>query len=791
VALHHGKIAEMATGEGKTLVATLPAYLNALTGKGVHVVTVNDYLARRDAEWMGKIYKFLGLSVGVIVHGLSRKQSREAYACDITYGTNNEFGFDYLRDNMAVSEEQLVQRGLNFAIVDEVDSILVDEARTPLIISGQGTRSSDMYITANKFARTLTKDDYDREEKENAVRLNDNGIEKAERYFQVENLGDIANSSLNHYILQALKANVTMKRDVDYMVERGEVIIVDEFTGRKMEGRRYNGGLHQAIEAKEGVRVREENKTLATITFQNLFRMYKKLSGMTGTAKTEEAEFNVIYALDVVEIPTNLPMVREDFNDVIYKTEAGKLRAIVEEIECRHESGQPVLVGTVSIENSEKVSALLKKKGIKHNVLNAKEHEREAEIVAQAGKFGGVTIATNMAGRGTDILLGGNPEFLARREMLGRDIPELLLNEALSYKSDKTEEELQVLSQYKKAYDKYKAQTDKEKEEVVTAGGLHIVGTERHESRRIDNQLRGRSGRQGDPGSSVFFISLEDDLARIFGGERLEKTFNTFGIDEDTPIEMGMITKSIENAQKRIEDKNFSSRKYVLKYDDVMNQQRKLIYEERNKVLHGEDIHGDVLKMTSLVADRLFDRYCDGEGREEKLDVSGLNSVLCQEFFVDREVYLTKADSEEMTLKEIREKLHEDMSEAIESRIEECKEQGADFKEAERFIMLKVVDDYWMDHIDEMENLRKGIGLLGYGQKDPVVAYTNEGFEKFNEMIEQIQYKTVKYCMTVTLRRTRTKVSEEEKQKAKESGVSRNAECPCGSGKKFKHCCGK
>jgi len=791
IALHQGRIAQMATGEGKTLAATLPAYLNALAGKGVHIVTVNDYLARRDAEWMGKIYKFLGLTVGVIVHGQRRHQKLAAYNADITYGTNNEFGFDYLRDNMAGSADDLVQRGLHFAIVDEVDSILIDEARTPLIISGQGTRSSDMYIAANKFAKILTKDDYEKDEKDHTVRLTDDGIEKAEKYFRTDNLGDIANSALNHYILQALKANFMMKRDVDYMVEKGEVVIVDEFTGRKMEGRRYNGGLHQAIEAKENVRIREENRTLATITFQNLFRMYKKLSGMTGTAKTEESEFNSIYVLDVVEVPTNLPMVREDFNDVIYKSEAGKYRAIVEEIAGRHEGGQPVLVGTISIEKSEKLSDMLKKLGIKHNVLNAKEHEREAEIVAQAGRLGMVTIATNMAGRGTDILLGGNPEFLAKRELLGKDVPEALLNEATSYKAHKTDEELQVYEQYKRAYEKYKEQTDKEKAEVVKAGGLHILGTERHESRRIDNQLRGRSGRQGDPGSSVFFISLEDDLARIFGGESIEKWFNRFGIDEDTPVEMGMITRAIESAQKRIEDRNFSSRKHVLQYDDVMNAQRKLIYEERNKVLHGEDVHGDVLTMAQKVAESLFGKYIDAS--KDALDVSELNNVICQEFFIEKESYITGTEAAKMTARELKEKLIADMRDAIESRIEECAAQGTDFKEAERYVMLNIIDRHWMDHIDAMDNLKKGIGLLAYGQHDPVAAYKNQGFDMFDEMVKQIQYDTVKYCLRVTVRRVRVKLTEEDKQKLREQnpGISQNAECPCGSGKKYKHCCGK
>ena len=793
IALHQGRIAQMATGEGKTLVATMPAYLNALSGKSVHIVTVNDYLAKRDAEWMGKIYKFLGLTVGVIVHNQNNVDKKKAYESDITYGTNNEFGFDYLRDNMAISKGGLVMRGLDFAIIDEVDSILIDEARTPLIISGKGNRSSDKYISANKFVRTLNSDDYDYEEKENTIRLSDNGIEKAEKFFRVENLGDINNSDLSHYILQGLKAVYTMKRDVDYIVEKGEVVIVDEFTGRKMEGRRYNGGLHQAIEAKENVRIKEESKTLATITFQNLFRLYKKLSGMTGTAKTEEAEFNSIYVLDVVEVPTNMAMIREDYNDVIYKTTDGKYRAIIADIEERHKSGQPILVGTISIENSEKVSALLHKIRIPHNVLNAKEHEREAEIVAQAGRMGAVTIATNMAGRGTDILLGGNPEFLAKRELLGQKIDNALLESATSYKADKSEEEIRVEKLFRESYEKYKKETDEEKKKVVAAGGLHILGTERHESRRIDNQLRGRSGRQGDPGTSVFFISLEDDLARVFGGDKLKSVLNFLRVSEDMPIEGKFFTKQIENAQKRIEDNNFATRKHVLQYDDVMNGQRNRIYAERNKVLHGEDIHSDVLSMADTVCEDLFNTYIDPSAESENWNIADLNKTICHDFFIDKSSYIKKKDVDNLTAAEILEKLKADMKKTIESRIAETEKIGVDFKELERFVMLKIVDDKWMDHIDAMDNMRKGVGLMAFGQKNPVDVYRSQGFDMFNAMISEIQYDTVKYCLRVTVRRVETAPSEETKKKIRASNpeISRNAMCPCGSGKKYKHCCGK
>ena len=794
IVLHQGRIAQMATGEGKTLVATLPAYLNALTGKGVHIVTVNDYLAQRDAEWMGKIYKFLGLSVGVIVHNQSRAQKRAAYACDITYGTNNEIGFDYLRDNMATSKADLVMRDLEFVIIDEVDSILIDEARTPLIISGKGNRSSEMYVTANKFAKTLVEgSDFEVDEKEKAVRLNDNGVMKAESFFKVDNLSDIENSELNHYILQALKANFIMKRDNDYIVENGEIVIVDEFTGRKMEGRRYSAGLHQAIEAKEGVRIKEENKTLATITFQNLFRLYRKLSGMTGTAKTEEAEFNSIYKLDVVEIPTNKPVARVDYNDVIFKTEKGKLKAIVEDVAERHKSGQPMLIGTLTVEKSEELSKLLNAKGIRHNVLNAKNHEREAEIVAQAGRFGAVTIATNMAGRGTDILLGGNPEFLAKRDMANAGVEAELIESATSYKSDKTADEEAATKQYRELYDKHKKLTDADREKVLSVGGLHIIGTERHESRRIDNQLRGRAGRQGDPGSSVFFISLEDDLARIFGGEKMQKLFNLLKVEEDMPIEAKIITKQIERAQERIEDRNFSSRKHVLQYDDVMNEQRSLIYSERNKVLNGEDIHGDLKEMIKAVCQKLLARYVDMSRSTQDWQTDELNDILCKDFFNTNDAYIVREELEKITGEEFKTKLQNDLIAALDAKVEENREKGIDFKEVERFIMLKVVDEKWMDHIDAMDQLRRGIGLMAYGNYDPVQAYKKEGFDMFENMVSDIQYDAVKYCLRVNVRRVLVEQPAKPKQMNPEinPNLNRNGPCPCGSGKKYKHCCGK
>ncbi|MBE5748615.1 MAG: preprotein translocase subunit SecA [Clostridiales bacterium] len=793
IVLHQGRIAQMNTGEGKTLVATLPAYLNALTGKGVHVVTVNDYLAQRDAEWMGKIYKFLGLTVGVILHNQTRQAKKHAYRCDITYGTNNEFGFDYLRDNMATNQNDVVMRDLEYVLIDEVDSILVDEARTPLIISGRGNKSSEMYVSANKFAKSLAPVDYEVDEKDKAVRLNDSGVMKAEKFFNVDNLADIDNSELNHYILQAIKANFIMKRDSDYIVENGEIMIVDEFTGRKMEGRRYSQGLHQAIEAKEGLRIKEESKTLATITFQNLFRLYKKLSGMTGTAKTEEAEFNSIYKLDVVEIPTNRPVARIDYNDVIFKTEKGKLKAIVEDVAERHKSGQPMLIGTLTVEKSEELSKLLSAKGIRHNVLNAKNHEREAEIVAQAGRIGSVTIATNMAGRGTDILLGGNPEFLAKKEMAALGFSDELIDSALSYKADKTAEEIAATKKYQELYNKHKSQTDAEREKVLATGGLHIIGTERHESRRIDNQLRGRAGRQGDPGSSVFFISLEDDMARIFGGEKMQKFFNLLKVEEDMPIEAKVITKQIERAQERIEDRNFSSRKHVLQYDDVMNEQRKLIYNERNKVLGGADIHEDIKGMVKAVIDNVLANHIDLNRSTQDWEFEDLNEVLCKDFFNTNDAYIEHEWIDKITGAEFRDKLVADLIEILDNKIEENAQKEIDFKEVERFIMLKVVDEKWMAHIDAMDELRRGIGLMAYGNHNPVEAYKNEGFDMFDKMIKEIQYDTVKFCLRVNVRRVLIDNSNGPRKvdPSVNPNLNRNGPCPCGSGKKYKHCCGK
>ena len=793
IVLHQGRIAQMNTGEGKTLVATLPTYLNALTGKGVHVVTVNDYLAQRDAEWMGKIYKFLGLTVGVVYHGQTRQAKKAAYNCDITYGTNNEFGFDYLRDNMATNKADVVMRDLEFVLIDEVDSILVDEARTPLIISGKGNKSSEMYISANKFAKSLSPVDYEVDEKDKAVRLNDSGVMKSEKFFKVDNLADIDNSELNHYILQAIKANFIMKRDSDYIVEKGEIVIVDEFTGRKMEGRRYSQGLHQAIEAKEGLRIKEESKTLATITFQNLFRLYKKLSGMTGTAKTEEAEFNSIYKLDVVEIPTNKPVARIDYNDVIFKTEAGKLKAIVADVAERHKSGQPMLIGTLTVEDSEELSKLLNAKAIRHNVLNAKNHEREAEIVAQAGRMNSVTIATNMAGRGTDILLGGNPEFLAKKEMSALGFSDELIDSALSYKSEKTAEEIAATKKYQELFAKNKQQTDAEREKVLAVGGLHIIGTERHESRRIDNQLRGRAGRQGDPGSSVFFISLEDDMARIFGGEKMKKLFNLLHVEEDMPIEAKIITKQIERAQERIEDRNFSSRKHVLQYDDVMNEQRKLIYSERNKVLGGADVHEDIKSMVAAVVDNVLSNNIDLDRTTQDWEFDTLNEILCKDFFNTNEDYISHDWLDAITGREFREKLIADLLKILEDKIEENKEKDIDFKEVERFIMLKVVDEKWMSHIDAMDELRRGIGLMAYGNHNPVEAYKNEGFDMFDKMIKEIQYDTVKFCLRVNVRRVLVDNSNGPRKidPSVNPNLNRNGPCPCGSGKKFKHCCGK
>ena len=813
VVLHEGRIAEMKTGEGKTLVATLPAYLNALTGEGVHIVTVNDYLASRDKEWMGKIYEFLGLTVGVIVHGLDNDERRENYNCDITYGTNNQFGFDYLRDNMIIYKSEAVQRGLNYAIVDEVDSILVDEARTPLIISGEGDKSTDLYIHANTFVQGLTKrfldpkesegDVFDREMKEETVdviidekkktaSLTEKGTAKAEKFFGIENLSDVSNMEIAHHINQALKANNTMSKDVDYVVRDGEILIVDEFTGRIMEGRRYSEGLHQAIEAKEKVEVKSESKTLATITFQNFFRMYKKLSGMTGTAKTEEDEFNEIYHMDVVEIPTNKPVIRQDFNDRVYISEKGKYDAIIDEIEKVHATGQPILVGTISIENSEKISKMLKMKGIPHDVLNAKQHQREAEIVAQAGTFGKVTIATNMAGRGTDIMLGGNPEYMAKKEMKKQGYSDEVLEQVDSYAEITDEKILTAREEYHKFCDEFKKITDEDAKKVIAAGGLYILGTERHESRRIDNQLRGRSGRQGDPGASRFFVSLSDDLMRLFGGEMIQKLANSGRFPEDEALEFKSVTSAIERAQKKIESSNFSIRKNTLQYDDVMNVQRLIIYKERKKVLDGEDIRDNIMGMLKDVVNSTVDSFLPDNSQKTQSDLIGLLNHFKSIYLPQDAVYVK--DIENLSIDEIKDKILE-----ISQNIYTEKEKvfGESMREIERTILLRVVDSRWMDHIDAMDQLRQGIGLRSYGQQNPVQAYANEGFEMFDEMNNEIQEETLKLLFNVErfVQRERvaveTEMPGENQPVVKGKKIGRNDPCPCGSGKKYKKCCGK
>ena len=823
IALHRGDIAEMQTGEGKTLVATLPAYLNALTGEGVHVVTVNDYLAKRDSEWMGKLYRWLGLSVGLIAQGMDGDARRAAYAADITYGTNNEFGFDYLRDNMVTYKANMVQRGHAFAIVDEVDSILIDEARTPLIISGKGEDSSSLYTQVDRFVRTLHKSvvveledkveadeqtdgDYVVDEKHKTCTLTAKGIQKAEEYFKVENLAAAENMTLAHHIDQAIKAYGVMQKDIDYVVKNGEVIIVDEFTGRLMIGRRYNEGLHQAIEAKEGVKVERESKTLATITFQNFFRLYRKLSGMTGTAKTEATEFEQIYKLDVVEIPTNRPMIRQDMPDSVYKTENGKFRAVIEQIKECHERHQPVLVGTISIEKSELLSKMLKREGIPHNVLNAKHHEKEAEIVAQAGKADAVTIATNMAGRGTDIMLGGNPEYLAKAEMRRMGIPEELIVESTGFGETDNEEIIGARQIFQELNAKYKEEIRPEAEAVREAGGLFILGTERHESRRIDNQLRGRAGRQGDPGASRFYLSLEDDLMRLFGGERINNLMNTLGIDEDTPIENKMLTNSIESAQRRIEERNFGIRRDVLQYDDVMNRQREIIYSQRDKVLDGESMRDSIVGMIKESIETTVKRYASDEAHEN-WNLDGLRDYYAG--------WLSKEDDFRFTPQEQEDAEAADLAETLINRAMEIydakeKQYGSPMmREIERVVLLKTVDRYWMDHIDNMDELRRGIHLRAYGQKDPVVLYRMEGFDMFDGMISAIREDTARLMLTVQVR---TQEEPKREQVAKPTSTSagtdgsakprtvrktvaqkvgRNDPCPCGSGKKYKKCCGR
>ena len=793
----------MKTGEGKTLVATLPAYLNALAGEGVHIVTVNDYLAARDAEWMGKVYKFLGLTVGVAVSGMEDEDKKKAYACDITYGTNNEMGFDYLRDNLKSKLDQMVQRPLSFAIVDEVDSILIDEARTPLIISGKGQESSDKYITANKFVKSLVLDkDFTIDIKEKSVQITESGAEKAEAFFGLNNFADIENASLSHHIQQALKANYIFKRDNDYVVSDGEVIIVDEFTGRLMIGRRYSDGLHQAIEAKEGVKIKDENKTLATITFQNYFRLYKKLSGMTGTAKSEEEEFRSIYGLDVLEIPTNKPVARIDMPDIIYKTVAGKNKAIVKEIVERHKKGQPVLVGTVTVEKSEEISKLLIRQGVKHNVLNAKNHAREADIVAQAGRLGAVTIATNMAGRGTDILLGGNPEFIAKRKLREEGVADDVIELATSFISNIPEDVQEVRERYHRIYAEIKAQTDEEKIKVVEAGGLHILGTERLESHRIDNQLRGRSGRQGDAGSSVFFISLEDDLAKRFGGERMQRIYEFFNIDEDQPMQSKMLSRSIENAQRTIEGKNFGIRKHVLEYDDVMNKQREVMYAERMKVIKDENVHEDILKLIPDFVRYVVSSAIDNENKPDTWDLDALNSAIEMKLLPKGSEFATKERSQNWDYEYFIEQLIKETIEVYDAKIERYKEEGVNFSEIERVVLLKNIDTKWIDHIDSMDQLRKGISLRSYGQVDPVLEYKKEGFEMFEDLTAAIQDDTVTLLLKAELQKVRPveKQEQENLQTNRPMGpvmkkkvvheIGRNDPCPCGSGKKYKNCCG-
>ena len=820
IVLHQGRIAEMKTGEGKTLVATLPAYLNALTGRGVHIVTVNDYLAKRDSEWMGKVHRFLGLKVGLIVHGLTTKERQAAYAADITYGTNNEMGFDYLRDNMCIYSTELVQRGHAFAIVDEVDSILIDEARTPLIISGQGEKSTQLYDMAEMFVSRLKKQavvqvdnkeeedpaeadaDYIVDEKAKTAMLTARGIAKAEEFFHVENLSDPENATLSHHINQAIKAHGVMKRDIDYVVKDGEVIIVDEFTGRLMFGRRYSNGLHQAIEAKEHVTVASENKTLATITFQNYFRLYDKLSGMTGTAMTEQEEFGTIYELDIVEIPTNRPNQRHDHHDVVYKTEAGKYRAVIQQIKDCHAKGQPVLVGTVSIEKNELLSGLLAREGIQHNLLNAKNHEKEAEIVAQAGKFGAVTVATNMAGRGTDIMLGGNAEYLARADLVKAGYSDEVIADATGYAETDNEEILAARKLFAEKMAQHKAVIAEEAEKVRAAGGLFIIGTERHESRRIDNQLRGRAGRQGDPGETRFYISLEDDLMRLFGGERIQNMMEKFDLDEDTPIENKMLTKAIENAQTTVESRNFQSRKSVLEYDDVMNKQREIIYQQRREVLDGKDLKDTILSMTrNAIADHVAMAF----GEAQALDAAG-----CREMLRGLEGLYFPKDTFQFTEDDAADKTQQDFTDLFLEAAEktyEAKEAEIGtplMRELERVIMLRVVDEYWMDHIDAMDDLKQGIRLRAYANTDPVIAYKQESLTMFEEMVSAIQTETVRRRFSVRLKKAeevkRERVAKgmvdnvggdgtaPKKQPVKVNKIGRNDPCPCGSGLKWKKC---
>ena len=821
IVLHQGRIAEMKTGEGKTLVACVASYLNALSGKGVHVVTVNDYLAKTQAEEMGKVHRFLGLTVGCILHGLNNEERRAAYNCDVTYATNNELGFDYLRDNMVIQKKDRVQREPNFAIVDEVDSILIDEARTPLIISGRGDKSTELYSIVDKFAKTLVpatvveiddKQDQDEinetadyiiDEKAKTATITRRGVKKAEEAFNVENLMDPDNMTLLHHINQAIKAHGIMKADIDYVVKDGEVIIVDEFTGRLMLGRRFNDGLHQAIEAKEGVKIARESKTLATITFQNFFRLYSKLSGMTGTAMTEEDEFKEIYKLDVIAIPTNKPVKRIDHNDQIYRTEKGKFHAIIDKIVECNQKGQPILVGTISIEKSELLSAMLKRKGIKHEVLNAKHHAKEAEIVAQAGKLGAVTIATNMAGRGTDIMLGGNAEFLAKAEMRKREYPEEIITEAIGFADTDNEEILAARKVYRELYEKYNIEVKEKAVAVKEAGGLYILGTERHESRRIDNQLRGRSGRQGDEGESCFFLSVEDDLMRIFAGERLENMMRTLNVEEDMPIESKMLTKIIESSQKKVEGRNFSIRKNVLNYDDVMNTQREIIYKQRSQVLDGEDLHGSILKMMDELIENTVNLYLPEEDVKEHWNIVGLKDYFLGWLISDEDLSFEDNELDDIARDDIISALNDKAKEIYSAKEKEYGEEI--IRELERVILLKVVDTKWMAHIDDMDELKKGIGLRAFGQKNPVVEYRYEGFEMFDAMVDSIREDTVRMLLTVKLQKNvvpeREQVQKPDAPNAgagdgsfseerKSNKVGDNDPCPCGSGKKYKKCCG-
>ncbi len=806
IALYQGRIAEMRTGEGKTLVETLPAYLVALEGKGVHIVTVNEYLTTRDSEWMGKIFKFLGLTVGLSLHNMSPQEKKEAYDCDITYSTNNELGFDYLRDNMVTrAQDRVCTRGYHFAIVDEVDSILIDEARTPLIISGRGMKSNDMYKSAARFAKTLKSDDYEIDEKEKAIRLTDTGVEKAEKFFGVENLSDINNIELNHHINNAIRAQFIMKKDANYIVRDGEILIVDEFTGRLMEGRKYSNGLHQAIEAKEGVEIRDENKTLATITFQNFFRLYEKLSGMTGTAKTEEIEFNKIYSLDVVTIPTNLPIRRKDFPDIIFQTEKLKYEAIIEEIKKVHALGRPILVGTITIERSEEISKMLKIEGIPHNVLNAKNHQRESEIVAQAGRLNAVTIATNMAGRGTDIMLGGNAEFMAKAELrqMGATDDEIEFSTSFLPTDDEKLEEWRT--KYRELYAKYKEETEKEKKEVITLGGLHIIGTERHESRRIDNQLRGRAGRQGDPGSSVFFVSMEDELMKRCGGDAVKGVLSFFKIDESVSFQVKFLSRRIEKAQKTIEGFNFGARHNVLKFDDVNNTQRLIIYKERNKVLDGADVHNEALDMINQLAKETIYSVVDETKTYDEWDLDKINEALKGHVLPADYDFVTEKLVEECDVDELADKVAQEAVRFYEMKCKAVEALGIQTSKIEGDILLRVVDSLWMDHIDYMEMLRSEIGLRAYGNQDPIIAYKRESSAMFENMIQRIRKETATFLLNYQIN-VKTKVNNpapkqpdlitnspdgEAPTKNKSRAVGRNEMCPCGSGKKYKNCCGR